>query len=87
MLAALDHDPAALILGTDRGEPADVDAIGEVDPGSTYGFYWTEGKRGLGWARDAIPTLKGGSRIGIPSPPAAVDSANRPVRDSDLGGW
>lgn len=34
------------------------------------GFYWTEGNRGLGWAQDAIPTLKGGSGLGIPSPPA-----------------
>ena len=36
------------------------------------GFYWTEGIRGLGWAVDAIPTLKGGSSIGIPSPPAIL---------------
>lgn len=34
------------------------------------GFYWTEGLRGLGWAIDSVPTLKGGSSIGIPSPPA-----------------
>lgn len=34
------------------------------------GFFWTEGLRGLGWAVDAVPTLKGGSTIGIPSPPA-----------------
>jgi DNA (cytosine-5)-methyltransferase 1 len=34
------------------------------------GFYWTEGVRGLGWAVDAVPTLKGGSTVGIPSPPA-----------------
>ena len=34
------------------------------------GFYWTEGVRGLGWAVDAVPTLKGGSTIGIASPPA-----------------
>ncbi len=34
------------------------------------GFYWTEGTRGLGFAVDAIPTLKGGSTIGIPSAPA-----------------
>ena len=34
------------------------------------GFYWTEGTRGLGWAVDAVPTLKGGSTIGIASPPA-----------------
>lgn len=36
------------------------------------GFYWTEGIRGLGWAIDAVPTLKGGSTIGIPSPPAII---------------
>jgi DNA (cytosine-5)-methyltransferase 1 len=36
------------------------------------GFYWTEGIRGLGWAVDAVPTLKGGSTIGIPSSPAIL---------------
>ena len=35
-----------------------------------FGFYWTEGRGGLGWAQDATPTLKGGSTVGIPSPPA-----------------
>ena len=39
---------------------------------SACGFYWTEGIRGLGWAVNGIPTLKGGSTIGIPSPPAIV---------------
>lgn len=38
--------------------------------GRACGFYWTEGIRGLGWAVDAIPTLKGGSTVGIASPPA-----------------
>ena len=38
--------------------------------GRACGFYWTEGLRGLGWAIDAVPTLKGGSTIGIASPPA-----------------
>lgn len=38
--------------------------------GRACGFYWTEGERGLGWAVDAVPTLKGGSTVGIPSPPA-----------------
>lgn len=37
-----------------------------------HGFYWTEGTRGLGWAPDAVPTLKNGSTIGIPSPPAIL---------------
>jgi DNA (cytosine-5)-methyltransferase 1 len=38
--------------------------------GRACGFYWTEGLKGLGWAVDAVPTLKGGSTIGIPSAPA-----------------
>lgn len=37
-----------------------------------HGFYWTEGTRGLGWAPDAVPTLKNGSTIGIPSPPSIL---------------
>jgi len=35
-----------------------------------FGFYWTEGTKGLGWAANAVPTLKGGSTVGVPSPPA-----------------
>lgn len=46
------------------------DTIGEINENLLYGFYWTEGKRGLGWTVDAVPTLKIGSKIGIPSPPA-----------------
>jgi DNA (cytosine-5)-methyltransferase 1 len=37
-----------------------------------HGFYWTEGVRGVGWAPDAVPTLKNGSTVGIPSPPAIL---------------
>jgi DNA (cytosine-5)-methyltransferase 1 len=51
------------------------------------GFYWTEGLRGLGWAVDAVPTLKGGSSIGIPSPPAILLTSGRivtpDVRDAE----
>lgn len=36
------------------------------------GFYWTEGKAGHGLTEDAIPPLKAGSAIGIPSPPAVL---------------
>lgn len=39
-------------------------------PGVACGFYWTEGVRGLGWAVDCVPTIKGGSTVGIASPPA-----------------
>lgn len=61
-------DPSNILL-VDEQEPqlmeTDLDRF-------AHGFYWTEGLRGLGWAVDAIPTLKNGSTIGIPSPPAIV---------------
>jgi DNA (cytosine-5)-methyltransferase 1 len=44
--------------------------VPEYKKGIACGFYWTEGNRGLGWAVNAIPTLKGGSAVGISSPPA-----------------
>src|SRR4029077_8254229 len=48
--------------------------------GAACGFYWTEGTKGLGWAVDAIPTLKGGSTVGIPSPPAILLPSGRIVK-------
>ena len=65
MLASRTEDPREVLFGQDAGEPpaADPDEHG-------CGFYWTEGTRGLGWAVDAVPTLKGGSTVGIASPPA-----------------
>jgi DNA (cytosine-5)-methyltransferase 1 len=65
LLASRTEDPRPILLNQDAGEPD------PGDPGGlACGFYWTEGIRGLGWALDAVPTLKGGSTIGIPSPPA-----------------
>ncbi|MGA1076872.1 MAG: DNA (cytosine-5-)-methyltransferase, partial [Ilumatobacteraceae bacterium] len=65
MIASTDLDPATILFADAAGEPGD-----DHFTGTTHGFYWTEGLRGLGWAHDAVPTLKGGSTIGIPSPPA-----------------
>jgi len=45
-----------------------------------HGFYWTEGVRGLGWAPDAVPTLKNGSTIGIPSPPAILLPSGKVIK-------
>lgn len=36
------------------------------------GFYYSEGLRGLGWAPDAIPPLKAGSKVGGVIPPAII---------------
>ncbi|MGH6923475.1 MAG: DNA cytosine methyltransferase [Propylenella sp.] len=67
-------------LASLEGDPADVLLADEVEPPSittsldthAHGFYWTEGTRGLGWGRDCVPTLKNGSTLGIPSPPAIL---------------
>lgn len=63
ILAAKTHDPAPRLLGEDVGEP-------EATTHEASGFYWTEGRTGLGLVGGAIPTLKGGSTLGLPSAPA-----------------
>jgi DNA (cytosine-5)-methyltransferase 1 len=65
LLASRTEDPRQVLFVGNKSEPSWPDPR-EV----ACGFYWTEGIRGLGWAVDAIPTLKGGSTIGIPSAPA-----------------
>lgn len=64
-LASRTVDPRAVLFADDQGEPDEGYFADRC-----HGFYWTEGLRGVGWARDAVPTLKGGSTIGIPSQPA-----------------
>jgi DNA (cytosine-5)-methyltransferase 1 len=64
LLASRTEDPRTVLLSDDAGEPMPRTAP------TAFGFYWTEGRGGLGWAADAVPTLKGGSTIGIPSAPA-----------------
>jgi DNA (cytosine-5)-methyltransferase 1 len=76
-------DPATVLL-TDEAEPQ----IPTTDLNArAHGFYWTEGVRGLGWAVDAVPTLKGGSTVGIPSSPAIIlptgDVITPDIRDAE----
>lgn len=64
ILAALDANPSDLLMDG-------IDAVQQgpnPDP-TMIGFYWTEGTSGVGWSPDAVPPLKGGSGVGIPSPP------------------
>jgi DNA (cytosine-5)-methyltransferase 1 len=69
LLAALDEDPRRVLFADEAGAAEEKDTHWSR---VACGFYWTEGIRGLGWAVDAVPTLKGGSTIGIPSPPAIL---------------
>jgi DNA (cytosine-5)-methyltransferase 1 len=70
LVAALEEDPRGVLFADEAGAASQTTA--KVGDPCAFGFYWTEGTRGLGWAVDAIPTLKGGSSIGIPSPPAIL---------------
>ena len=70
LVASRTVEPSA-VLHADATSAGDFDdSIGPVDRDAAYGFYWTEGLRGLGWTKNAVPTVKGGSTLGIPSPPA-----------------
>ncbi|MGV9617958.1 DNA cytosine methyltransferase [Streptomyces tendae] len=65
LVASQVADPRTVLFADDAGERPEADYREDA-----FGFYWTEGNTGLGWAQDAIPTLKGGSGLGIPSAPA-----------------
>lgn len=65
IFASRERDPMEVLFAEDAGNQTK-----ELRTNQACGFYWTEGERGLGWAVDAVPTLKGGSAVGIPSPPA-----------------
>jgi DNA (cytosine-5)-methyltransferase 1 len=84
LLAALEGDPRTVLFADDAGAPPEPELNGHP---VACGFYWTEGIRGLGWAVDAIPTLKGGSTVGIPSSPAILlpsgDVVMPDIRDAE----
>lgn len=68
ILAALTPGAAAkALLGNDTRL---IGAFDEPKRAQASGFYWTEGRRGVGLVRGAVPTLKGGSTLGLPSAPA-----------------
>lgn len=76
LVASREVDPTRVLLVDDRPIPRHASAL-ETRP---HGFYWTEGLGGLGWAVDAVPTLKNGSTIGIASPPAVLMPDGRIVK-------
>jgi DNA (cytosine-5)-methyltransferase 1 len=82
-VASLSHDPRNVLL-SDTASPPRISSPSLDKP---LGFYWTEGTYALGMAVDAIPPLKGGSSIGIPSPPAVLlpsgEVCTPDIRDSE----
>lgn len=63
LVASRSEDPRTVLFADDF--PAQPTSCSH----RAYGFYWTEGNRGLGWGKGVTPTLKGGSNRGIASPP------------------
>lgn len=75
LLASRTEDPRDVLFADDAAEPK-----ARRYRKDAFGFYWTEGLKGLGWARDAVPTMKGGSTVGIPSPPGVWVPSGKPGR-------
>lgn len=68
ILASRGQDPRHVLLSEDG-----LSSVSEkVSVSKPIGFYWTEGTYSTGIATNVIPPLKGGSAIGIPSPPAIL---------------
>jgi DNA (cytosine-5)-methyltransferase 1 len=65
VLASRSGSPASALLADDAA-PADAMPLSSLPP---HGSYWTEGRRGAAVVADAVPTLKGGSTLGLPSAP------------------
>jgi len=76
LVASKAENPADVLFADDAPLARPATAVGQI----AHGFYWTEGRGGLGWAPDAIPTLKSGSAVGIPSPPAILLPDGRVVK-------
>lgn len=70
LLASRTEDPRRVLFADASDAEHVEDRPSRVAIGPAYGFYWTMGKMGAGWAREATPPIKGGSGLGIPSPPA-----------------
>jgi len=76
-------DPAEVLFADEAIAPVKETSL----TSHAHGFYWTEGVRGLGWGQDCVPTLKNGSTVGIPSPPAILltngDIVTPDIRDAE----
>ena len=80
LLASAYHDPAAVLFREDDPSEESDGAARGAWRDSAYGFYSTEGNRGVGWAVDAVPTLKGSTTVSIASPPAVWVPGHAPGR-------
>lgn len=68
LVASTTLDPREVLFADEAG--ATPKPVANID--RPVGFYWTEGRRGMGLALDGIPPLKVASGLGIPSTPAVL---------------
>src|SRR5713101_7471275 len=68
-VASRELDPRSVLFADDRPPACTPPPPDLTRP---LGFYWTEGRSGIGLTVDGIPPLKVGSSLGIPSPPAVL---------------
>jgi len=67
-VASRDVDPRMILFA----DETDLPTLQKPNLSVPLGFYWTEGKSGVGITIDGIPPLKVGSSLGIPSAPAVL---------------
>jgi DNA (cytosine-5)-methyltransferase 1 len=68
LVASTDIDPVSILLS--KWIEADSAKVSDVT--CPVGFFWTEGRSGVGLTRDGLPPLKAGSAVGIASMPAVL---------------
>ncbi len=67
-VASREFDPRAVLFADDQPPTKPP----WPDLSRPIGFYWTEGRSGIGLTADGVPPLKVGSALGIPSAPAVL---------------
>ncbi|HEX9274349.1 MAG TPA: DNA (cytosine-5-)-methyltransferase [Candidatus Binatia bacterium] len=67
-VASREIDPRSILFADETSSTASA----KPDLKNPLGFYWTEGRSGIGLTVDGIPPLKVGSAVGIASAPAVL---------------
>lgn len=68
LVASNTIDPAEVLFAEWRV----LEDVGKIDLARPVGFYWTEGRSGVGLTQDGLPPIKAGSALGIRSTPAVL---------------
>lgn len=69
LIASRALDPRSVLFADESPQQPAAAAFSLEEP---LGFYWTEGRSGVGFTSDGVPPLKVGSSLGISSQPAVL---------------